>query len=57
MPECVICYNAIDVAGPASASSSYMISPCDHLFHRECLGRWMDIKLECPVCRQPLPST
>jgi hypothetical protein len=51
MPECVICYNGIDVAHPGG----YMVSPCDHLFHRECLERWMDIKLECPVCRASLP--
>ena len=51
MPECVICYNGIDVAGPGE----YMVSPCDHLFHRACLERWMDIKLECPVCRAALP--
>lgn len=51
LPECVICYNGIDVAGPGE----YMVSPCDHLFHRACLERWMDIKLECPVCRAALP--
>ncbi len=51
MPECVICYNGIDVGHPGG----YMVSPCDHLFHRECLERWMDIKLECPVCRAALP--
>jgi hypothetical protein len=53
MPECVICYNGIDVGHPVPGG--YMVSPCDHLFHRECLERWMDIKLECPVCRAALP--
>lgn len=43
LPECVICYNNIDVN-----SAGYMIAPCDHLFHRECLERWMDIRLACP---------
>lgn len=51
LPECVICYNNIDV----NHNETYMVSPCDHLFHRECLERWMDIKLECPVCRATLP--
>jgi hypothetical protein len=48
--ECVICYNAVE-----SVRGSYMITPCDHLFHKPCLSQWIAIKLECPVCRSPLP--
>jgi hypothetical protein len=33
-----------------------MLAPCDHLFHRDCLARWMDHKHECPTCRADLPS-
>ncbi|CAM9098708.1 unnamed protein product [Ectocarpus fasciculatus] len=50
MKECVICYNVID-----AEENEYMITPCDHLFHGECLSRWMEVKLECPVCRSQLP--
>jgi len=52
--ECVICYNAIEQATERGASD-YMVTPCDHLFHRECLSQWLDVKLECPVCRATLP--
>ncbi|ANZ73331.1 BA75_00049T0 [Komagataella pastoris] len=33
----------------------YMVTPCRHLFHSECLESWMQYKLQCPVCRNPLP--
>lgn len=49
--ECVICYNGIQYT-----SGSYMITPCDHVFHKECLSRWLDVKLECPTCRGILPT-
>jgi len=47
--ECVICYNELVLT-----RGLYSISPCDHLFHKECLARWMQVKLECPTCRAPL---
>ncbi len=34
---------------------NYMITPCNHIFHGECLRRWLGEKLECPVCRAGLP--
>lgn len=49
--ECAICFNDVDV----TRLGSYMVAPCNHVFDRECLERWMDIKLECPVCRCSLP--
>ena len=30
-------------------------APCGHRFHKDCLEQWMDIKMECPVCRGHLP--
>ena len=51
VPECAICFNDVDVG----RAGSYMVAPCNHVFDRECLERWMDIKLECPVCRCALP--
>jgi len=50
--ECVICYNNIDT----SNRTAYMIAPCDHIFHKDCLVQWMEVKMECPICRQKLPS-
>ena len=50
--ECSICYNNIDTTN----REAYMIAPCNHIFHRECLQQWMDVKMECPICRLNLPA-
>ncbi|KAF7140552.1 hypothetical protein RHSIM_Rhsim06G0139400 [Rhododendron simsii] len=50
--DCVICMTSIDL--PQRANDC-MVTPCDHFFHSGCLQRWMDIKMECPTCRRPLP--
>lgn len=50
--DCVICYNDIDVRN----RRGYMLAPCDHLFHRDCLVQWMEVKMECPICRTELPA-
>ncbi|VEU20331.1 DEKNAAC101176 [Brettanomyces naardenensis] len=37
------------------ATRGYMVTPCRHIFHTECLEGWMKYKLQCPVCRNSLP--
>jgi transmembrane E3 ubiquitin-protein ligase len=34
---------------------SYMVTPCRHIFHSECLEGWMRVRLQCPICRETLP--
>lgn len=50
--DCVICMTSIELG---QRSNDCMVTPCDHFFHSGCLQRWMDIKMECPTCRRPLP--
>jgi transmembrane E3 ubiquitin-protein ligase len=50
--ECSICYDDIDVRD----RNQYMLAPCNHLFHAECLKQWMGVKMECPICRTELPA-
>ncbi|KAL2476736.1 RING/U-box superfamily protein [Abeliophyllum distichum] len=52
--DCVICMTAIELS---HRSNDCMVTPCDHFFHSSCLQRWMDIKMECPTCRRPLPPS
>ncbi|KAL9261409.1 Transmembrane E3 ubiquitin-protein ligase FLY2-like protein [Drosera capensis] len=50
--DCVICMTSINLS---QRPNDCMATPCDHFFHSGCLQRWMDIKMECPTCRRPLP--
>lgn len=31
-----------------------MQTPCEHLFHARCLLTWMNVKMECPLCKSQL---
>lgn len=66
--DCAICMNEIDVpvvskdeklGGDVGRSwleqRKYMVTPCRHIFHSECLEGWMNLRLVCPVCREGLP--
>lgn len=61
---CSICMADVDVPILVDSSSKlpakidttpYMVTPCHHIFHSECLQSWMKYKLQCPVCRESLP--
>ena len=34
----------------------FMITPCDHIFHTECLEQWLKFKNECPYCKREIPG-
>lgn len=67
--DCAICMMPVDlVILPRNANLSqaltpslimarqqYMVTPCKHVFHTECMDQWMRSRLQCPVCRNPLP--
>lgn len=57
-------HNEDSIAGTSTAGSSatallarrnYMVTPCRHIFHTQCLESWMRFKLQCPTCRNALP--
>jgi hypothetical protein len=52
--NCVICMT--DITAEDVRLGRYMVAPCLHWFHEECLLGWMKEKLHCPVCRAPLPT-
>lgn len=62
--DCAICMNPVklhiaksnaDQALHFASRRTYMVTPCKHIFHSRCLESWMQYKLQCPVCRSPLP--
>ncbi|KAJ2848173.1 hypothetical protein IWW36_003462 [Coemansia brasiliensis] len=53
--ECPICMAPVYSRQPAEPAPEHAVTPCHHIFHNQCLMQWMEIKLECPICRAPLP--
>ena len=58
--DCAICFVPVEFSPFSSLTlgterRNYMVTPCGHLYHTDCLLRWMDVKMECPACRAPLP--
>jgi len=33
----------------------FMVTPCKHTFHTNCLELWLEMKNECPYCRNKIP--
>lgn len=46
--KCAICLGDYDV------DEEVKHMPCGHMFHSECLGRWLKINRTCPICKQSL---
>ena len=65
--DCAICMQVLEVPVMASGMEStagvtgmlarrlYMVTPCRHVFHSQCLEDWMRFRLQCPICRENLP--
>ncbi|KAK9153845.1 hypothetical protein Sjap_001325 [Stephania japonica] len=53
--ECAVC-----LGGLRDKDSVKMIPCCGHVFHQQCIDRWFDRHVSCPLCRstvlQLLPS-
>ena len=44
--ECPVCTEVLKVGVRINEL------PCEHVFHEECIGRWFDAHVTCPVCRK-----
>ena len=47
--------NASIAATTIFSRRTYMVTPCRHIFHSQCLEGWMRYRLQCPICRENLP--
>lgn len=43
--ECCVCTEAF------CADKTIKRTPCNHCFHEECLGKWLQVSKTCPLCR------
>ncbi|OEL38714.1 hypothetical protein BAE44_0000267 [Dichanthelium oligosanthes] len=57
--ECAVCLSELPVgaeeeppAGPEPAVRA--LPACGHAFHADCIGRWLPLRPECPLCRRPV---
>ena len=50
---CSICYRDYE------PSDIINILPCDgnHIYHKECIGMWLNTKKTCPICRENIEDT
>ncbi|KAF8698694.1 hypothetical protein HU200_034944 [Digitaria exilis] len=61
--ECAVCLCELPPAGAGEDDRSGEESPaavralpeCGHAFHADCIGRWLPLRPECPLCRRPVP--
>lgn len=49
-PECCICTDKFD------ANKRIKRTPCQHVFHKECLEDWLKRSKTCPLCRNDLEA-
>ena len=43
--KCVICFDGLE-----EKEICKMVT-CDHVFHKECINQWLNVKQTCPCCR------
>jgi hypothetical protein len=48
--ECTICLEKL------SAGDSALRIPCGHIFHEDCVRKWLQSNNQCPMCRYELPT-
>lgn len=55
--ECHVCKKGIKLSPPSEKvqSTDYMVTPCFHLLHTDCLEGVMEYRLQCPRCRNGIP--
>lgn len=48
---CVIC-----LSEDCTAGELLCLLPCEHVFHRACVGKWLRVQASCPTCRRQVPN-
>ncbi|MBA0848274.1 hypothetical protein Goshw_030442 [Gossypium schwendimanii] len=48
--DCMVCLEELGVGFEASRM------PCSHIFHGDCIGKWLQQSHYCPICRFEMPT-
>ncbi|KAI9221853.1 hypothetical protein BC828DRAFT_404554 [Blastocladiella britannica] len=54
VPKDATCPVCTDVLDPAASDLRSL--PCNHIFDKECLVPWLQLRNTCPMCRHELPT-
>jgi hypothetical protein len=49
--QCTICVDEFD------KEDDVIITPCKHLYHKQCIEKWCEQSVFCPVCKQDFRDT
>lgn len=52
---CVICLEEMGKEEEINAIILILQMPCLHVFHEECIKRWLNKRQHCPICRFHMP--
>ncbi|KAG0550808.1 hypothetical protein BDA96_01G369500 [Sorghum bicolor] len=53
--ECAVCLSELPAgAGSRPQAAVRALPACGHAFHADCIGRWLPLRPECPLCRRPV---
>ncbi|KAK6790588.1 hypothetical protein RDI58_009669 [Solanum bulbocastanum] len=48
--ECLVCLDAI------GEETQILRLPCSHMFHGDCITKWLENSHYCPLCRFEMPT-
>lgn len=51
--SCPICFESLNLLD----KSSFIETPCSHIFHTDCLNEWVGRNPTCPICRFSLSDS
>ncbi|CAN0841295.1 ERAD-associated E3 ubiquitin-protein ligase HRD1B [Linum grandiflorum] len=60
--ECSVCLESFiihsndDVEDYSVGSTPAKKLVCSHVFHEDCIRRWLAVQASCPMCRLPIPE-